>query len=222
MQNPTRRQTTLLLAAALLTGPVLGATDPASLCEQAALNAASATGVPLDVLRTIALAESGRSDGGTQRPWPWTVNFGGQGFWYADRAEAELAVDERRALGATNIDIGCFQINHRWHGEAFSGTSAMFDPEENALYAAQFLARLFDETGNWPDAAVAFHSRTPEHADRYRAKLAELSDTLTAGPERIAAPRINRFPLLVGGTAGSLGSLVPQVDGMGSLLGTAP
>jgi hypothetical protein len=222
MQDLTLKPNALFLAAALLTGPVFGATDPASLCEQAALNAASTTGVPLDVLRTIALAESGRSDGGTQRPWPWTVNFGGQGFWYADRAEAELAVEERRALGATNIDIGCFQINHRWHGEAFAGTSAMFDPEENALYAAQFLARLFDETGNWPDAAAAFHSRTPEHADRYRARLAELSGALTDGPEQIVAPRINRFPLLMGGSAGSLGSLVPRVDGMSSLLGAAP
>jgi len=42
---------------------------------------ASPSAVPLRVLEAIALAESGRTYDGTRRPWPWTVNFGGPGFW---------------------------------------------------------------------------------------------------------------------------------------------
>jgi hypothetical protein len=208
------------LAAALAVGPALAAPDPADLCERATEQAAAETGVPLDVLRTIALAESGRSDGMVLRPWPWTANFGGQGYWYASNREAELAVEERLSLGATNIDIGCFQINHRWHGDAFASVGAMFDPDANALYAAQFLARLFDETGNWSDAAAAYHSRTPEQADIYRAKFEELAGEV--GAAAAPAPRKNRFPLLRAGAAGALGSLVPQVEGSGSLFGAAP
>jgi hypothetical protein len=200
--------------------PVEAALDPAELCDRAAARASAETGVPLDVLRTVALVESGRPNGGDQRPWPWTANFGGQGYWYATSREAELAVDERRSMGATNIDIGCFQINHRWHGANFASVSAMFDPDANALYAAQFLSRLFDETGNWPDAAAAYHSRTPEHAEVYRARFEAVAGGQNTSSER--APRLNRFPLLQSGASGSLGSLVPHVAGTGSLFGTTP
>lgn len=209
----------LLLGLLLCATPATAALNPADLCDRAAIRAASETGVPLDVLRAIALVESGRTEAGVQRPWPWTANFGGQGAWYATRAEAELAVEERASMGATNIDIGCFQINRRWHGDEFSGISAMFDPEANALYAAQFLARLFEETGSWTEAAAAYHSRTPEQAAVYRTRFEAAADGLGTAPP---APRINRFPLLQSGSAGALGSLVPQVDGMGYLFGGAP
>jgi len=201
------------------------ATDPAALCERATVLAAEQTGVPLTVLQAIALAESGRSWGGHQRPWPWTVNFGGDGAWHDSAAEAQRAVAEYQAAGGTNFDIGCFQINHRWHAEAFPDMATMFDPRANALYAAQFLLGLFDETGSWPDAAAAYHSRTPEYADRYRARFNRLHDGLDAREEMpllAGVTRENRFPLLQAGAAGSLGSLVPQVEGGFSLIGAAP
>ena len=104
-----------------------------------------------------------------------------------------------------------------------------------ATYAAGFLRRLSDETGSWSEAAGAFHSRTPEHAARYRAlfdrhyaavmadgvgqghlagRLA-LSDTRLAQAPVAAEPfRTNTYPLLQakGGTP-RLGSLVPLGDG---------
>lgn len=215
-----------LAAAWVLSGAVAqGASDPAALCERATVLAAEQTGVPLSVLQAIALAESGRSWGGRQRPWPWTVNFGGDGAWFDSSAEARRAVAEHQAEGGTNFDIGCFQINHRWHAEAFPDLATMFDPEANALYAAEFLRGLFGETGNWPDAAAAYHSRTPEYADRYRARFTRLHDGLDTGGEMpllAGLMRENRFPLLQPGATGSLGSLVPQVEGGFSLIGAAP
>jgi hypothetical protein len=202
-----------------------GATDPAALCERATVLAAEETGVPLSVLQAIALAESGRNLGGHQRPWPWTVNYGGDGTWYDSATEARHAVAAYQAGGGTNFDIGCFQINHRWHAGAFPDVAAMFDPTANALYAAQFLLGLFAETGSWPDAAAAYHSRTPEHADRYRARFNQLHDGLDAGaqmPLLAGVTRENRFPLLQAGATGSLGSLVPQVEGGFALIGAAP
>jgi hypothetical protein len=50
----------------------------------------------------------------------------------------------------------------------------MFNPERNALYAAHFLIELHREFGSWTEAAGAYHSRTPEHADRYKAKFSDL------------------------------------------------
>lgn len=200
-----------------LAPPIFAADDPAAMCEAATVAAAEATGVPLTVLRAIAIAESGRN----QRPWPWTVNFGGEGFWFDNSDAAQLAVVERQEMGATNMDIGCFQINHRWHGDAFDSLAAMFDPARNATYAAQFLTRLHAETGSWSDAAAAYHSRTPEHADRYRARFEELRNGLAeeAAPVLASVPRENRFPLLQAGGQGALGSLVPHGAGAGSLFG---
>ena len=113
----------------------------------------------------------------------------------------------------------------RWHAKAFPDMATMFDPRANALYAAQFLLGLFDETGSWPDAAAAYHSRTPEYADRYRARFNQLHDGLDAREEMpllAGVTRENRFPLLQAGAAGSLGSLVPQVEGGFSLIRAAP
>ena len=155
----------------------------------------------------ISLVETGR-DG---EPWPWTVNVGGDGHWL-DTAEAagEIA---RTALGQglTNIDLGCFQLNLRWHAGSFSSVEDMLDPERNALYAANYLAGHFAETGDWSLAAAAYHSATPENADRY---LTRFEEALKVGAEGIGLPpeaeRINGFPLLVGGQSGRQGSLVPD------------
>jgi hypothetical protein len=195
--------------------------DESDRCERAALRASREVGVPIAVLRTIALAESGRTQDGGFRPWPWTANFGGDGQWFETSHDAQLAVAERQATGATNIDIGCFQINLRWHGDAFPDLATMFDPDTNALHAARFLARLHDETGSWPDAAAAYHSRTPEHAQRYRARFETLYADLTGalpGMEE-AFLRVNGFPLLQAGDAGAMGSLVPKQAGGPSLFG---
>ena len=202
----------------------IAAIDPAALCEAATRNAAEQTGVPVSVLQAIALAESAKPSDGAQRPWPWTVNFAGQGYWYASTDEAQLAVEERQSLGATNFDIGCFQLNHRWHGQAFPTIAAMFDPDRNALYAAQFLQQLHTETGSWPDAAAAYHSRTPEYAEPYRARFETLYDGIAqGGPAPRTDPlRENRFPLLRAGAVGALGSLVPQQSGGISLIGDVP
>lgn len=212
---------------AVLTGDAAAgaAGDAAALCERATVHAADQTGVPLTVLQAIALAESGRSLDGQHRPWPWTVNFGGDGAWYDSSAEAQLAVADWQETGHTNFDVGCFQINHHWHADAFADIASMFDPETNALYAAEFLLGLYRETGSWPDAAAAFHSRTPEYADRYRTRFERLHDGLAPSdraPHLASLTRANRFPLLQAGAAGALGSLVPQIQGGSSLLGAEP
>ncbi len=208
-----------------LLAPLWAATDPPGLCETAARQAAAETGVPVKVLEAIALAESGRDFGGVRRPWPWTVNFGGPGFWYDSSEEAQLAISERQAVGATNFDVGCFQINHRWHGDAFETMAQMFDPGANALYAAQFLQQLYQETGSWPDAAAAYHSRTPELADAYRERFLALQDGLVGTQDRSTGEgliRRNLFPLLRSGSRGALASLVPQQAGGVSLFQASP
>ncbi len=174
----------LLLLLGLMAVPTLPVqADPSELCDRATERAAVATGVPLAVLQAIALTETGRRHRGAVRPWPWTTHAAGAGRWFDSRAAAEAHVRSLRGEGLRSIDIGCFQVNFRWHGEAFATPEAMFDPEANALYAARFLAGLRDELGDWEAAAGAYHSRTPALADRYTARFRQhLAVTESAQP----------------------------------------
>lgn len=202
------------------------------LCKAAAREAAARTGVPEDVLLAISLTETGTKRNGRFDVWPWTVNMEGKGAWFDTRAEALEFVQRSQDAGARSFDVGCFQLNHRWHGQHFASVDAMFDPLQSALYAAQFLSGLYAETGSWEKAAGFYHSRTPDLAARYagmfqkhranaQARIAggETSPEAT-GPLRLAsaggiealdagAARVNDYPLLQRGQTGQMGSLVP-------------
>lgn len=212
--------TTAALALWLFPAVVEGREDPADLCLQAASDAADRTGVPYAVLRAISTVETGRHG----RPWPWTVNFGGDGRWFDSAVEAETEAAAALDLGATNVDLGCFQLNYRWHAEGFASLADMLDPVQNATYAAEYLAQHFARTGDWALAAAAYHSSTPEFAEAYRAKFEAALAEAGGAPVPTALPgaiaRENRFPLLVAGSAGARGSLVPSSPGGLRLIGT--
>lgn len=188
----------------------------AAICDRAAQRAAQAEGVPLDVLRAITRVETGRALDGALRPWPWTVNREGKGYWFASAVEAKSYVFDIFKSGVRSFDVGCFQINYRWHGKAFRSIDAMFDPDENATYAARFLTELYAELGSWPAAAGAYHSRTQHHAaaysDRFQTVLAQLDGAEAHQPyDPFTAPALPLIPPdLQTDTAQPLGSLVPR------------
>lgn len=105
------------------------------------------------MLRAISRVETGRRLDGRLQPWPWTINVGGQGYWFKSEVEAKAYAFKIFKSGTRSFDVGCFQINYRWHGKAFRSIDAMFDPDENATYAARFLNELHAELGSWPAAA---------------------------------------------------------------------
>ena len=200
-----------------------GATpDPAQICDSAAHYAAQQTGVPVSVLQAITRTETGRKKAGQFTPWPWTVNMEGKGVWFETLDEARAYVFSNFKRGARSFDVGCFQINYKWHHRAFSSIDEMFDPAANALYAARFLKSLHAEHGNWSDAAGSYHSRTPKHANRYKTVFEKHRRNAPAGaypgnaltvasaPPTPTEPRVNSYPLLLGSNSGArLGSLVP-------------
>ena len=227
IHRPERAQKALfclcltLLLVDMAAGPAQANRQDADLCDQAAQVAARSTGTPLGVLRAIALTETGRTKDGQLQPWPWTVNMQGKGIWFDTPQAALDYVRQHYRQGARSFDIGCFQINHRWHGQAFATIDAMFDPRENALYAARFLADLYKETGDWSRAAGAYHSRKPENAQRYRnrfdrlfAQVADTAERWDPAPQAPQTPRLNAYPLLkADGKQRGMGSLVPFAKG---------
>ncbi|MEJ2020554.1 MAG: transglycosylase SLT domain-containing protein [Maritimibacter sp.] len=203
--------------------------DPSEICDKVSEIASARTGVPVSVLKAISLTETGRKRAGAFRPWPWTINMEGKGVWFDNNEEARAYVDENYARGARSFDVGCFQINYKWHHQNFDSLDAMFDPLENGLYAARYLSELYAESGDWETAAGAYHSRNPEYANRYKARFAGFrnrfidqdgiplrvaaADLADSAVPHIAAPvahiRVNNFPLLQGGGETATGSLMP-------------
>lgn len=187
-------------AMALLLGLLLAApARAANLCDAAAAAAARRHGVPLEVMQAITRTETGRGKSGA--PWPWTVNMEGAGHWF-DSADAARSFAYRHfKRGARSFDVGCFQLNFRWHGQAFDSLGQMFDPAANADYAAGFLARLHAELGSWTEAAGAYHSRTPKFAARYKARFTRIRARLRGDPPPNAARLAGAAPLRGGGEA---------------------
>ena len=145
------------------------------------------------------------------------------GRWFDTQAEAESHAQAMLDEGRTNLDIGCFQLNIHWHSKAFTSLEDMIDPVRNAGYAAEYLVQHYAQTGDWALAAARYHSATPEHAERYRvrfeATLASLESATTGPLPTEPSTRENSFPLLVAGSTGQNGSLVPQRAGGSPLIG---
>ena len=136
-------------------------------CETMAAQIGRSAGLPDGILPAIARIESGRRMNGQTRAWPWTMNHAGKGLYFDSRAKALAYLQQATVKGKTNIDVGCMQINHRWHGDAFPSLSAMLDPVQNIQYAVQFLKRLYARTGSWEMAVRHYHSPKSQHNNRY-------------------------------------------------------
>ena len=152
------------------------------LCRAAAIRAADAGGVPRKVMLAITEVETRTKRGGQSGPWPWTVNMAGKGNWFASRAGALLHAQTALGRGETSFDVGCFQLNYRWHGHNFPSIDAMFEPATSGAYAARFLTSLHEETGDWIRAAGLYHSRTAVHAQRYREMVARAIARIEGAP----------------------------------------
>ena len=128
-------------------------------CLAAIFAAERRYGIPDNLLLALGLQEAGWNSPQGLTIWPWSVNAAGEGRRFQSRAEALAFVRTRQAEGVESIDIGCLQVNLRWHPDAFATTLEGFDPARNVDYAARFLLGLYAETGDWWQAAGRYHSR---------------------------------------------------------------
>jgi hypothetical protein len=178
--------------------------DPLNPCERAGTAAEHARGLPSGLLLAIGRVESGRwdSERGRVTAWPWAINAAGKGQWFATKDAAARTVGALLDGGTRSIDVGCFQISLLYHPLAFSDLEQAFDPEANADYAANFLLRLFGQTGSWEAAVEAYHSADPALGFAYRQQV--FSTWLAAVPIAAAAGPPSRV-----GTTSML-ALAPQ------------
>ena len=163
-----------LVAASPARAEPAGSVDAWSVCA-AATDAAEAMrpDLPAHLLGALAKVESGRWHAGSKArlAWPWTVMAEGRGRYLPTKAAAIAEVRELKARGVANIDVGCMQVNLRWHGHAFDTLQQAFDPVYNVAYAAAFLLDLRARENSWTKAIGVYHSRTPKFSGPYRSKV---------------------------------------------------
>lgn len=131
-----------------------GTAHAEGICEREMVAAAAAEGVPLAVLYAVALTETGRR-GALQ---PYALNIEGKTVFTDSRQAAIAEFNHARRAGKTLIDLGCMQINHHYHGDAFTSVEAMLDPALNVRYAARFLRALRQREGSWAMAVARYHA----------------------------------------------------------------
>lgn len=144
------------LAAAISTFSALAGPARAepNACEREMARAADKHGVPLGMLYAVGLTETGRGASLA----PYALNIDGRAFYDADRATALRRFADAKAAGARLIDVGCMQINQRYHGRNFASVEAMLEPAANVDYAARFLKQLEAREGSWTMAVARYHA----------------------------------------------------------------
>lgn len=225
-------RTLLVIIATLIPGQVRADVGPtlaeaaSQMCRQAVAAAERAHGIPSHLLAAIARVESGRRDQATNalNPWPWTINFDGQGSFYDNKAQAVAAAASMQPRVTRSIDVGCMQISLTNHPDAFVSMQQAFDPSSNADYGARFLVQLFAKTGTWPKAVELYHSATPELGHDYGERV------YAALPEESKLAYVAEPPPGLGGWAMApnrsllispfrqIGRIIPQAAGLGGEL----
>ncbi len=191
----------LALSVALLLPGLAAAQD----CARLAAEAGAEAGLPDGLLPAISLVEAGRGTGnGGIAPWPWTLNQGGKGMYFDTREEALAYLNQAVTEGVTNIDVGCMQLNWKWHSAGFATPEDMIDPARNTRYAARFMVELYNRLGSWDVAAAAYHSTNPERGRNYLQKVMAARDSFQLAPLNDGA----------GGAAVLLVAIPAQLDGI--------
>ena len=165
-----------------------GPTSIDNICLAEARRAEERHGIPAGLMRSITRVESGRKMvTGEYMPWAWTLNDRGEGLFFDDRESALAYLRDAMASPDHSVDVGCMQVNTKWHADGFLDIADMLDPVHNASYAAGFLLDLHAAHQSWDEAVKHYHSADPDKNVAYhRRVLAEL--------ERFMADAESAFP----------------------------
>ena len=148
-------------------------------CEELTRVVEKTFALPTGILTSISRVEAGRvMENGEQRAWPWTINHAGKGVFFDNKDEMLEYVRDHLDESEQNIDIGCMQINHFWHGDQFLDLDEMADPFTNIVYSAIFLTDLMATHDSWDQAIRHYHNANPAQNTPYAEKVYAVWDTL--------------------------------------------
>lgn len=194
----------------------VGVAPLAAACEPAIAAAAAEHQVPGDLLLAIGMVESGLT--------PWVLNAEGTPYFFDDAAAATAQLESLQAEGIASIDVGCMQINLRWHPEAFATIEQALNPTANADYAAQFLLGLYAMTGAWTDAVAYYHSSAQRYQRPYVCAVASRLEEMGSAMELNCEPSGDLdLPQVAESSSGTIASpAAPAQSGPQHMMRIAP
>ena len=154
--------------------------------------------VPHTVLYAIALTESGKQikSVGDYRPWPWTLNLAGRGYFFDSRLEAWQALMGWIGEGKRSIDIGLMQVSWKYHKDKLGNIWQALDPYHNLRIAAVILQDCFKQRRDWWASVGCYHSpKNSGRAQRYRLRVVGHWQRLEANGQHIQMARQYNGPI---------------------------
>lgn len=145
--------------------------DKLKLCENTIESVELQTDIPKGLLLGIGKAEASRKINNKYIIWPWTINHAGKSLFFDNKEQMKNYVFKNLKRKDFNIDVGCMQINIKWHKNNFKKISDMFEVNPNISYAASFLKQLKNKHGSWDKAIKHYHSSDPKKNNPYLIKV---------------------------------------------------
>lgn len=129
------------------------------------------------VLAGIAMNES--AFGG--RPWPWTLNVAGRGYFFKSREGAYRAIEYLLSQDRCEFDVGIMQVNWCYNHQRFASPWAALEPSTNIHVAEEILNENYSKTHSVAEAVAYYHSANPEPGREYLERFIHHLDQLEAG-----------------------------------------
>ena len=145
--------------------------DKLKLCENTIESVELQTDIPKGLLLGIGKAEAIRKINNKYIIWPWTINHAGKSLFFDTKKQMSNYVFKTLKRNDFNIDVGCMQINIKWHKNNFKKISDMFEVNPNISYAASFIKQLKNKHGSWDKAIKHYHSSDPKKNNPYLIKV---------------------------------------------------
>lgn len=120
--------------------------------------------IPTGLLKAVSKIESEYN--------PLALNDGLKTHKFKTKEEVIDRISYLIQVGKTNFDVGCMQINYRWHSKNFTSPEEMLDVTWNVRYAASLIAGLYKDHGSWQAAIRHYHSYEPKFYKIYSKKIA--------------------------------------------------
>ena len=140
-------------------------------CEKTIESIELQTDIPKGLLLGIGKAEAIRKINNKYIIWPWTINHAGKSMFFDTKKQMRNYVSKNLKKNDFNIDVGCMQINIKWHKNNFKKIADMFEVSPNISYAASFLLQLKNKHGSWDKAIKHYHSSDPKKNIPYLIKV---------------------------------------------------
>src|SRR3546814_26224 len=111
--------------------------------------------IPRGLLMAIAVTESGMNG----IPNPHAMNIAGKTYHARDLEDMAQVISNNWTRGVRSIDVGCMQINLKFHGEKFSRLTDLLHSPTNVDYGASYLIKLAIDRGSWREGVMDYHNK---------------------------------------------------------------